>query len=219
MGFQPAREAFILSKVLLVGALGALITSAATGIFVLLQGEFGETQRDLLLSTLVVAGFSLTGLASTVGLGSWWTWPARPLGLASSAVGLGLVLLLIWGVADSDDQNLKLAGTLAVVAVSSAQLSLLGALRPAHRVVLAWSLGATLAGLLLAYLIVGAIWGHMQPDSEQTYLRWVGVVAILDLTGAIGLYPLSRLMKGTRSAAPRRARPQLRRLRPSRARR
>jgi hypothetical protein len=196
-----------------------MVAGAATGIFIFLFGEFGQTQRNLLLSTLVIGGFSLTGLGSTVGAGTRWLWPARPLGLAASLVGLALVLLLIWGLVDNDERNLKLAGTLVVVACTSAQVSLLGLLRPANRWVLLWSLGTILAALGLAYLIIGGMWGHINPDSEQMYLRWIGVVAILDVTGSIGLFPLSRLLKASRGSAGSRRRPNARRLRPSRSRR
>lgn len=208
-----------MSKFLLMGVLASMVASAVTGIFIFLIGEFGPTQRNLLLSTLVIGGFSLTGLGSSVGMVSWWLRPARPLGLAASLAGLALVLLLIWSAVDNNDLNLKLSGTLAVLAFTSAQLSLLGLLRSTNKWVLFWSVAAMVAALGLAYLIIGGLWEHFLPDSQQTYLRWVGVVAILDVTASIGLFPLSRLVKGTRGAAPRRARPASRRLRPSRSRR
>ena len=202
-----------MSKFLLMGVLASMVASAATGIFIFLFGEFGPTQRNLLLSTLAIGGFSLTGLGSTVGVGSWWLWPARPLGLAASLVGLALVLLLIWDLLDNDERNLKLAGTLAVLAFTSAQLSLLGLLRPANKWVLFWSLGAMLASVGMAYLIIGGIWEHLRPDSEQIYLRWIGVAAILDVTGSICLFPLSRLLKTSRVTSASRRRPTARRSR------
>jgi hypothetical protein len=112
-----------LRRLFLITVVVSLITSAATGIFIFLVDEFGDTQRNLLLTTLSVGGFSLTGLGSTVGAASWWLWLARPVGLATSTVALGLVVLLIWGIVDSDDLILKLLGTLVVLALSSAHLS------------------------------------------------------------------------------------------------
>ena len=189
----------------------SLIVSAATGIFIFLAGDFGDTQRNLLLTTLAIGGFSLTGLASTAGRGSWWLWLVRPLGLAASLVALGLVVLLIWGFADSDDLLLRLVGTLVVVAFTSAHVSLLGYWRPTNWLLWLWYSGTVLVALGLAYLIVGGIWGHIQLDDEEYYLRWLGVVAILDVLGTVGLFPLSRLASAPRSSASRSGRPSIRR--------
>jgi hypothetical protein len=207
-----------LRRLFLVAVLTSLIASAATGIFAFLVGEFGDAQRNLLLTTLVVGAFSLTGAASTVGAGNWWLWPARPIGLATSMVALGMVVLLIWGVVDNDDLILKLAGTLVVLAFSSAHLSLLGTFRPVNFLVRLWHFGTVLAAIGMAYLAVGALWGHIEFDDEQFYVRWLGAVAILDVLGTIGLFPLSRLVSTPRSSSSRIRKPpkrSQRRLRPS----
>jgi hypothetical protein len=209
-----------LRRLFLIAVLASLTASATIGIFIFLVGEFGDTQRNLLLTTLAVGGFSLTGLASTVGAASWWLWLARPIGLATSMVALGLVVLLIWGIvdADNDDLVLKLAGTLVVLALSSAHLSLLGTFRPVNLLVWLWHSGTVLAAVGLAYLIVGAIWGHIDFDDEELYVRWLGVVAILDVLGTIGLFPLSRLVSSPKPSPSRIRKPskrRQRRLRPS----
>lgn len=201
-------------RLFLIAVLASLVASAATGIFIFLVGDFGDTQRNLLLTTLAVGGFSLTGLASTAGTRSWWLWLVRPIGLATSIIALGLVVVLIWGIADSDDLILKVVGTLVVLACTAAHLSLLGAFRPVNLMVWLWHSGTVLAALGLAYLIVGAIWGQIQLDDEEIYVRWLGVVAILDVLGTIGLFPLSRLVSGARSS-PSRIRKPSKRLRPS----
>ena len=202
-------------RIFLIATLASLVASAATGIFIFLVGDFGDTQRNLLLTTLAVGGFSLTGLASTVGTRSWWLWLVRPIGLATSMIALGLVVLLIWGIADSDDLILKLVGTLVVLAFTSAHLSLLGAFRPVNLLVWLWHSGTVLAALGLAYLIMGAIWGQIRLDDEEIYVRWLGVVAILDVLGTIGLFPLSRLASASRSSPSRMRKPAKRKLRPS----
>lgn len=202
-------------RLLLIVVLASLIASAATGIFIFLRGEFGDTQRNLLLTTLAVGGFSLTGLATTMVASSWWLWLVRPIGLAASAVALGLVVLFIWGIVDSDDWLLKLAGTMMVLAFTSAHLSLLGTLRPVNWIVWLWHSATVLAAVGLAYLVIGAIWGHIKLDDESLYVRWLGVVAILDVLGTIGLLPLSRLTSASRPSVPRIRRPARRKLRPS----
>ena len=64
----------------MVATLVSLVVSAGIGIAIFLIGDLGETHRKLLLTTLAVAGFSLTGWASVARTSSWWLWPLQPLG-------------------------------------------------------------------------------------------------------------------------------------------
>ena len=113
-------------KALLVAAMASLVVSAVVGIAIFLMGEFGETQQKLLLTILAVGGFSLVGLACTANVSSWWLWPLRPLGLATSLVALGVAVPLIWELIGQDETILKAFGTLCCVAVTSAHVALLG---------------------------------------------------------------------------------------------
>ena len=113
-------------KALLIAAMASLVVSAAVGIAIFLIGEFGDIQQKLLLTILAVGGFSLIGLACTAQVSSWWLWPLRPLGLATSLVALGVAVPLIWDVIGQDETVWKSFGTLSCVAVTSAHLALLG---------------------------------------------------------------------------------------------
>ena len=203
-------------KAFLVATLCSLVGSAALGIGIFLFGEFGDTQQNLLLTTLAVGGFSLTALASTTRSLSWWLWPLRPMGVATSVVALGVSLVLIWELVANDEVVWKAFGTLGVLAFTSAHLSLLASFTARNNVVWAWRSGAMLIAVGAAYLVVGALWGHIETEEREFYFRWLGVAAILDVLGTVGLYPLSRLVKSSDGpiSAPRK--PKGQRLSPSR---
>lgn len=208
-------------KALLIATLSSLVISAAIGILIFLFGDFGDTQQHLLLTTLAVGCFSLAGLASTARTSAWWLWPLRPVGLATSVVALGMVIPLIWELLDDTEIVWKSFITLSVLAFTSAHVSLLGAFAPKNNTVWVWRSVAMLIAFGVAYLIVGAVWGHINADDKDFYLRWLGVAVILDVLGTVGIYPLSKLVGNSRgSASPKpaspRRKPAKRRLSPSR---
>ncbi|MCB0374840.1 MAG: hypothetical protein KDD04_02880, partial [Sinomicrobium sp.] len=53
-------------KYFLTALIVALSVSALIGILVFLLGDFGETEMRILMTTLTIGGFSLTGLSSAV---------------------------------------------------------------------------------------------------------------------------------------------------------
>ena len=174
--------------------MASLVISAFVGISIFLIGEFGDTQQKLLLTILAVGGFSLIGLACTARVDSWWLWPVRPLGLATSLVALVVAVPLIWDLIGKDETVLKAFGTLCCVAVTSAHLVLLGSFPIKNILVWSWRSGAILMAVAVAALIVGALWGLIDLDRREFYIRLLGVAAILDVLGTVGLYPWSKLV-------------------------
>ena len=185
-------------KALLIATLSSLVISAAIGILIFLFGDFNDTQQRLLFTTLAVGGFSLIGLASTVRVLSWYLRPLRPVGLTTSVVALGLVVSLIWHLIDGSEIVWKLFLTLSVLAVTSAHVSLLGSFLPSNNPILAWRSIAILIALGVACLIGYGVWGQLDGTATELYSRGLGVAAILDILGTVGLYPLSKLMGNAR---------------------
>ena len=182
-----------MKKLFLATILASLIISAGIGIVVLLIGEFGDTEQNLLLTTLAVGGFSLTGLAAVSAPRIWWLVALRPLGAGVSLVGLGLSVARIWSWADGSEILDKALISSIVLAVTLAHLSLLGIYRTRNPLVQRWRLGAMLAAAVLSALIMLAIWEFLEADDRGLYIRAVGIVAILDVLGTIALFPLARL--------------------------
>jgi hypothetical protein len=216
-----------LRKSLLIATLSSLVISAAIGILIFLFGDFNDTQQRLLLTTLAVGGFSLFGLASTVRVLAWWLRPLGPVGLATSVVALGLAVPFIWNLLDYPEIVWKFFLTLSVLAFTSAHVSLLGAFSPSNNPVLVWRSIAMLIALIVACLIGYGVWGQLNGGATELYSRGLGVAAILDVLGTVGLYPLSKLMGNARRSAstkpassrptPPRRKPAKRRLSPSRS--
>lgn len=198
-----------LKRTFLVASLASLIVSAGIGVAIFLLGDLGETQSKLLLTTLSVAGFSLTGWASVARDSSWWLWPLQPLGAAASVVGLVVVTLSIWELIGTDDQVWKLMATLSLVAFSLGHLSLLSAFRPANLLIRACWLAAMAAVLAVAFVLLNGIWGPIHPDNREAFFRILGIVVILDVLGSLVLLPLAKLTgakaksKSSPSDAPR----------------
>lgn len=215
-----------MSKALLIVTLASLVLSALIGILVFLFGDFNDNQQHLLVTTLAVGGFSLIGLANTARRSAWWLWPLRPVGLATAVVALGLAVPLIWELLENTEVAWKLFATLSVLAFTSAHILLLGAFNSRSTIVGIWRGVAMFFAVGVAGLIVYALWGQIDDSSSEFYVRSIGVAAILDVLGTVGVYPLSRLVgnsrrggvknrSSSRSSAPRR-KPAKRRLTPSR---
>ena len=177
-----------------IGVIASMSLTAVVGIVALLSGDFGDTQIQIILTTLLITGFSVTALCHLAIAGR----PVRVVGFVGLAVSaaalvLGLALIwLVWGDGSSAVfQLLRWFTVSGILALSLAQANLLLLLAGRRHPVLRVALGATLAAigllaLLLALPIVtdGAIPG---PDNADAYARSVGVVAILDALGTVVL--------------------------------
>jgi hypothetical protein len=177
----------------LMTTLAALVGSAAIGIMVAWSGEFEGAQRKLLLTLLVVGGFSLTGLASSSGSSSWWLSPLGLAGVVASIAALMVVVLFIWGLLVQDQRSWRVVAILVVTAISLGHLALLLGLRPAGEFLRMWWSGAILMSLLLAGLAVAGILEYVEPLKQGLYFRVMAVVAILDALGTVGLGVLHQL--------------------------
>ena len=184
--------------------LASLVGSAAIGIVVAWTGEFEGLQQKLLLTLLVVGGFSITGLASASRSGNWWLSPLGFLGMIASLAALMVVVLLIWDLLVEDQRSLRLVTILVVSALSLGHLALLLGLRPGGEYLRLWWSGAILMSLLLAGLVVAGILEYVDPLKRGLYFRVIAVVAILDALGTIGLGLLHQLADAPARPARRR---------------
>lgn len=184
--------------------LASLVGSAAIGIVVAWTGEFEGLQQKLLLTLLVVGGFSLTGLASAARSGNWWLNPLGFLGMIASLAALMVVVLLIWGLLVEDQRSVKFVTILVVSALSLGHLALLLGLRPSSEFLRLWWSGAILMSLLLAGLLVAGILEYVDPLKRGLYFRVIAVVAILDALGTVGLGLLHQWADGAARPAPAR---------------
>ncbi len=176
-----------------IAAIVSVSVAAIVGILALLGGTFGAAQIQIIFTTLLVTGFSVTVLCHLAVAGR----PVRLVGFVGigvSVVALVLGFLLIWAVwGTGTSEVFRLLGWFtasAILAVSLAHANLLLLLAGRRRPVVRIALGATLAAIagvavlgILPIITDSAIPGvHV-----DGYWRWFGVIAILDALGTIAL--------------------------------
>src|SRR3989344_5469629 len=115
---------FSAKRVFLLSLIASLSFSAFVAIFVFLIGNFGETETRLLLTTLAIGGYSLTGLCSSVLYDKRKYTGFSLLGILIAVIGFLVTVGAIWEVVDFQD-SWKGVFILMVVSFSIAHASLL----------------------------------------------------------------------------------------------
>lgn len=199
----PASTAALkgVRRITVIVIIVSLSVTAIIGIVTLLTASFGELQGKILLTTLLMAAFSITALCHLAVVGRALRVVGY-VGIAVSALAFLAGALLIWRnwdeVEGAWDTLLKAFFVLTVLSASFAHANLLLLLGDRRSPVIRLGLFATvgliaLVALLLILPIVteGDIPG---PDGEL-YWRIFGVVAILDVLGTIVLPIIGRFVR------------------------
>jgi MFS family permease len=184
-------------RLFLIALVGSMCATAALAVGILLFSEFDQTSGRVLGTTGALAFFSLLALPAGVlldrGLATPLGWSA--LGLA--ALGLALVLVLLWIDWDDDRQTLlKTALTVTVFAAAAAQASATTArLRETDPRSVRWLYTAGLAvSAALATMASAAAWAEID---ETGFYRVLGALAVIAVLVTL-LQPILR-----KTAAPR----------------
>jgi hypothetical protein len=188
-------------RVAIIFIIVSLGIAALFGIVTLLTGDFGEIQGKILLTTLLLAGFSITALCHLAVVGR----ALRIVGFAGIVMSVLAFItgaVLIWrswdNWSDGWETTLKAFSVFAILAASLAHANLLLLLaerrNPAVRIGLFITVGLI---ALLALLIILPIVteGEIPGDDGEPYWRALGVVAILDVLGTIVLPVLGRFLR------------------------
>lgn len=201
----PATPAVIRGarRVAIVAIVLSLVVAAALGILALLSREFGETQGKIMLTTLVIAAFSITALCHLAIAARTLRWLGY-VGIVASAAAVVPPLVLIWASPDHVDENpwLKALGVLTTLAVSLAHANLLLLLATRRDTAVRIGLGLTvlaIAAVAVMFWIVILSDGRI-PGENEDYWRALGVIGILDVLGTIAL-PVLGLVRRDRDAA------------------
>lgn len=170
--------------------------SAALGILAILTGNFGELEIRIILTTLTISAASVCALAG----GALWeirNTPALPSICVVLAILAALQLIIgIW-LDPADPVFWRLAASVSVLAVASAQASLVSLAKLARR--FNWTRVAALSAIfLLAVLIIIVIW--FEPRGEGIY-RIIGADAIVVAALTIMMPIFHRLSRGDLSVS------------------
>lgn len=172
----PGEGLFVRRRLLSV-LLGSIAVNAALGIYALVVPGFGDLQRRVLLTSVLVTAAGIVALACLPAWERRRLWPVPVVSVAASALGLVLAVVVVWSEPSEGSALIKTMGTFLVLGGAGVLSSLLGLARLARR--FRWVLAVALGLIaLLALFYVTAIWAEL--DNPPTWLvRVYGVVAIL----------------------------------------
>jgi len=175
-------------RILLLGIAGLLCAAALLAIAILLVGHFGDTERRIMTTTLLLAGYGIVSLPGAVLLDQ-----GRGRLLAESAIGLAgaaaaLAIVAVWGFGDNDTVG-KSIGTATILAVAAAQAAALVARQRERDPLLVRRLftASCVTATIAAAAAVALLW--TQPDAS-VYPRLLGALVVLDLL-LVALQPVT----------------------------
>lgn len=166
-----------LRKLSLYSLIGSTAVSALIGIGVILFGDFGTLEGQILATTLTITGTSILGLAcgAYLELGKGKIMPFA--GIAFAVATAICAFLQIWEIVEASANFIKVAGTLLILAISCSHLSLLGLAKLDQRFKWSYQLAFVCIWLLTAIFLF-LIW--FEPDLDGDFLpRLIGILSIL----------------------------------------
>lgn len=174
-----SKKTFLLTMII------SLSISALIGIFVFLFGDFGRTEFRLLMTTLTIGGYSLTGLCCSVLYKKRKFTPLALSGMVISVIGFLYTVLVFWEAIDLDyDFTLKALIIFIILAASTAHSCLLLLIKSEKSLVNS-ALSATIVFIsIVAFMLIILILNELDGVGDF-YFRLLGVFAILDVLGTI----------------------------------
>jgi len=172
----------------LIVTLVSVVIWALIAIIALLGGGFGDTQWKILSSSMLVTAAAAVAMAAAVPLHAGRLGVVPWVGIGSSAVGFGMIILVLWSDGPWDGA-IKIAGSLVVAAVAIAAIGLIDGARvhSGHRWVVVASQGLVALG---AAMVIAAIWGEFD---NSVFWRLMGVVLVLTAAAVISVPILHRM--------------------------
>ena len=185
-------------KIFLQTLIGSLCVSALIAIFIFLLGSFGEIEVRILLTTLTIGCYSLTGLCCAALGEKRPSSVLAPTGMLVSVIGFLVNTVTIWEIADIDD-TWQTVVILHILAVALAHAALMLHIQPRANHVRS-SLAGTLVMIgIVAGMLIALVLAEGDINSEF-YFRLIGVFAILDVLGTI-VTPILHKMSSAISSA------------------
>ncbi|HEV2714777.1 MAG TPA: hypothetical protein VGU64_05895 [Terriglobales bacterium] len=170
--------------------------SAIIGIIVILSGEFGRTQAQILLTTLTISGASILALACGA---LWETGRAKLFPLTGIALAIADACLFIVGIwfETGSLAYWRFSASVGLIAIATAHACLISLARLAPR--FAWSrIAAFVAAYSLALLFIYIIYFTPKGDA---LIRVIGVTSIVLAALTILTPVFHRLSRGDLGAA------------------
>ena len=168
----------------------ALSISALIGIFIFLFGDFGETEFRILLTTLTIGCYSLTGLCSATIQNRTDLKSFSIIGMIISVIGFLITIGAIWDFFDFEGLW-KVIMIFIILPVSIAHASLLLQIRPKTDNIKYSLIGTIVFISLVALMLMKSTLTEF--DESKLYYKLLGVFSILDVLGIIATPILNRI--------------------------
>lgn len=189
-------------RIVVIAVVVSSSISAVIGIVSLLTPSFGPAQGNILWTAALFGAFSVLALCH-LALASTPFRVVGGVGLTASAVAVSCALEMIWSPATVGWPEMsRVLAISTILAVTTAHASLLLLLWRRRHPALRGALFVTLTavGLLAALLIVAFASSF---SISGGYMRFVGVVAIIDVLGTLVVPVLGALVKDVRAETSR----------------
>lgn len=178
------KQNFNFKKVFLITMIISLSISALIGIFLFLFGKFGEIEAKLLITTLTIGFYSLTGLCCSVLYERRKSIPLALSGIMISIIGFLFTILVIWGVINLKN-SWKPMTIFIILTISFAHSSLLSLIKSEKRLVNTILLTTIIFIFIVALMLINLVLDEIRMRNGELYYRLLGVFAILDVLGTI----------------------------------
>lgn len=169
-----------------------LALSAITGVFSVLTLTFGEIQGRILLTTISLGVYSLTGLCGAAILERPKLRGLAAFGIGISILGGAFAVLTNWGLVGAWEVVLRGRFFFLITAVSIAHVSLLMRIATSQSLVIRARWYTIAAIGVVACLLLGIV---AVPESITVSWQLLLIFGILDVTGTIGTPILHATMK------------------------
>lgn len=167
----------------------ALSISALIGIFIFLFGDFGETEIRLLLTTLTIGCFSLTGLCSSSIHKRNKLRIFSEIGIIISILGSITTVGAIWEIIDFNE-IWKTMVIFIILSVTIGYISLLLRIRPRTDRIKYLLTGTIVFISIVSLMLIKSTLSEF--NENEFYFRLLGVFSILNVLGTIATPLMNR---------------------------
>jgi hypothetical protein len=169
-------------RVFLLAMIISLAISAFIGIFILLVGNFGNVETSILLTTLTLGFFSLTGLCCATLYEKRGMDCISLLGIIFSIGGFFYTVFWIWKIIAFDHCEI-FSFIFIIISFSLAHSSLLLLIRSENSVVKYSQVISVVFICIVALMLILFVLQVVEDYPGAFYIRLLGVFAILDALG------------------------------------
>jgi len=184
-----------IKKALLTAVVGSLALDAVICIFIFLFGDFGETECKILLTTLILGGYSLTGFCSSFLYEKKKYIPVFFINIGLSILCFSIATALTWGWIDNPTDALwKNFATFNICNFALALSSLLLLVNPKQKSVNG-VLFTTIGFIgITSLMLINLVYNIENMEYNEMYFRLLGVFAVLSTLGTITTPILNKII-------------------------